>query len=120
MSDLTETISKLPLAKKATPGQMILLALVTGGLLWTGARIGSYFDTYNKSILGAIQKVADATDKQGAEIDVLKKYKWSYADQQQWVHQLDKLNRTAVPALTVPDVPQPSAASTVSTSQPPL
>lgn len=112
----TDLPSKVPLKKSATPTQMIYLGLAMVSLLAVGWVVKGYFDDKQTTILAAISEVGARNDKLGQDvkansssIEAIRRYYWSNADMQQWAQQLDRANRTAVPALVVPEVPRPPA-----------
>jgi hypothetical protein len=111
MGEIPDTIDKLPFTKKATPAQMILLACCSFSLIWMGVEGKGYFDASQNKILDAISQNGKKTDHNGEEINAIKQYYWKNSDQNQWAQQLDRLNRTTVPALIVPVVPPVQAVS---------
>ena len=110
MSNLPDIIDNMPLAKKATPTQMIYLLLAIISLLTGGWISKGYFDAKQAEIVSAIDRVGKSTEDQAREIDAVKRFYWSNADQQAWALRLDRTNRSSVPGLQVPEVPPPVPA----------
>ena len=110
MSEFIEALDKLPLSKKASPTQIIYLLLAIISLLTFGWVAKGYFDAKQAEIVNAINMVGKSTEDQAKEIDAVKRFYWSNADQQSWALKLDRNNRALLPALQVPEVPPPAPA----------
>lgn len=115
-----DIIDKLPLRKSATTTQLIYLALAMVSLAFSGWMTKGYFDDNKSAIIAAINQVGaraetaiQKSDTNAASINQIRRYYWSNNDQQRWAQQLDRANRTTVPAMIVPIVPEvPPAANT--------
>ena len=86
-----------------------IVAVMGLGLLVLGGGwfAKGYFDDMRHDLLCAIQPVAAQVQKHEEQIEQVKRYYWSKADQQRYMQQFDRINRTLVPGLLVPDVPAP-------------
>jgi|GEM_PF-3929094 len=121
--DATELAKLVPLSKKATPLQILGLLTAMGLLIaagwWSSSAVKKYFDDYHKALIAEIESVGKPLGDQmklmqstlaehDQAISVLRTYKVSNSDMQLWTRQLDKQNREAGKALSVPDFPEPS------------
>lgn len=119
MSDLTDAAEKLPFKKNATPAQMITLvvfcATIFVGGWWASAAVKEYFDSWRREMASIVSdqsakiEANSAIARRAAEdVEVLRRAGWTNAEMNRWSQQLERLNRTTVPAFVVPDVPPPS------------
>lgn len=121
--DVIELAKLVPLSKKATPLQIIGLLIAMGLLIACGwyasGIVKGYFDKSHSELVLLIteqnSKVAAADTKAEKAIEgvgALRHYGWSNSDMVRWANQLDRANRTSVPALIVPEVPAPASVPT--------
>lgn len=121
-ADAKTAVDGLPLSKKATPAQMILLFVCAAGIFWFGAKIAWWAADTRAAIVGGISDVGNKTEAVNAKVEAVRQsQEWlrastmSKADMAKWAQALDKMNRKLDGAgLNVPDVPemaQPAPAS---------
>jgi len=124
--DPTEIAKLVPLNKKATPIQIVglfcAMAMLVSAGWYASSSVKKYFDDAHNQILAELTTVAKPlgermasvekkADANAASITALQIYKVSNSEMQDWTRQLDKQNREAGKALSVPDFPQPSSKS---------
>lgn len=120
--DIKEMIDSLPLKKKTTTGEMLMLIFCIVFLFACGAygwnTVKNYFDAAHSELIAAISKVESEGSAKTATvaatvagnsqaIDGIHTYYVKNSDMQNWTHQLEKDNRLPVPLLVVPDFPYP-------------
>ncbi len=93
LGDIKEAVQGLPLAKKATPGQMILLFLCCVSLIYVGVQLSN-----------AKRDITDGISNLDKKVEWLKNASWSRDDMRDWTAQLDHANRSTVPAMVIPAV----------------
>lgn len=132
--DLKKALDALPIKKKATPVEMLLLILSIGVIFCSGIyagiygmnRVKIYFDARHNELLAAIAKVdadnsskvatlgmavgtlSTRVDKNEGSISGIRRYYWSNADMTRWANQLLRDNSKGVPEFIVPEVPPPT------------
>jgi hypothetical protein len=101
--DVKDALDGLPLAKKATPAQMVLLLVSCVALIWCGVKIGGAETAITNSIAAVDAKV----DKVAANENWIKASMVTKPEFSAWAYQLDKGNRKieSGAGLFVPDAP---------------
>ena len=97
-----------------------LAAVIAIGMKLQADRDGISTDIANTKtdILKALDPLERASATQGQKIDAIQRYYWSNADMNHWANQLDRANRTSVPAMIVPEVPAPITPVASSSTSP--
>jgi hypothetical protein len=109
--EMKTVLDGLPMAKKATPAQMVLLAICCFALIYTGVKAGVWFSDGHKEIMAGISAVDVKVDAVKQSQEWLRASTISRAEMTLWASQLDKANRKldAGMGLNVPDVPARTA-----------
>ena len=95
----------LPLSKKATPAQMLLLLICILFLLGSGGGFAIFAWSSRNDIVTAIKNVDIKVDSVKQSQEWMRRSTLSKAEMTQWVMQLDRSNRETVPKLVVPYPP---------------
>ena len=122
VGDIKDKVDALPLSKKATPAQIILLLAVAAGIFGFGAKIAWWAADTRTQIMGAISEVGAKTEQVNSKVEVVRQsQEWlrastmSKAEMTQWAQQLEHLNR-AIEVPSVPTMVAPAAAAAASTT----
>jgi Flp pilus assembly protein TadB len=123
LSDIKDKVDSLPLAKKATPSQMILLLVCAAGIFGFGAKIAWWAADTRTAIVQGINDVGSKTEQVNAKVEAVRQsQEWlrastmSKADMAKWAQSLDRLNRKiqAGEGLQVPEVPEITMPAAIS------
>ena len=120
ISDVKDALDGIPLAKKASPGQMLMLLVVVGFIFAAGIGSAAWFLNDQGKILNAVQNVDSKVSSLTTRVDWIQRSSMTKQDMAKWSTQLDRMNRRIVngDGLLVPDVPEvgPAPASAISSA----
>lgn len=106
MADVKDTLEGLPLMKRATPAQILLLLFAIGSIFVCGAGAAWWANETRNSIMAGIQRVDDKVGSLAQSQQWMRRSTVSKTELAKWVNQLDHMNRTAFPALSIPEAPE--------------
>lgn len=104
-------ISQLPLTKRATPAQILILLAGILTVFICGASAAWWaFDSRN-TVINAIQQVDAKVQDVKSSQEWMRRASLNKSEFAKWVNQLDRMNRASVPALAVPEPPEAVSSS---------